>query len=57
VPSNLLNPRNTWKDKDAYDNKAHELALAFIKNFEQYASRVSADVMESAPKAGATVNA
>lgn len=34
VPSEVLNPRNTWTDKDAYDQKARELADMFIKNCE-----------------------
>ena len=57
APEEILNPRNTWKDKDAYDAKANDLAISFNKNFEQYASRVNAEVLQAAPKAAKTVNA
>jgi phosphoenolpyruvate carboxykinase (ATP) len=50
VPSDILNPRNTWKDKAAYDAKANELALAFNKNFEKYASKAEAEILNAAPK-------
>lgn len=36
VPSEILEPKNTWKDKDAYDKKAKELASMFEKNFKEY---------------------
>jgi phosphoenolpyruvate carboxykinase (ATP) len=52
VPAEILNPRNTWKDKDAYDAKANDLAVSFNKNFEQYANRANADVLAAAPKTG-----
>lgn len=51
VPAEILNPRNTWNDKDAYDAKANDLANAFVKNFEQYASKASAEILKAAPKA------
>ncbi len=51
VPSELLNPRNTWADKAAYDAQANKLANMFVKNFEQYASGVDAEILAAAPKA------
>jgi len=36
VPSELLNPRNSWKDKAAYDKMAADLSARFEKNFEQF---------------------
>ncbi len=51
VPSEILNPRNTWNDKAAYDAKAKSLAGEFVKNFEKYAAGVSAEILSAAPKA------
>jgi phosphoenolpyruvate carboxykinase (ATP) len=50
VPAELLNPRNTWSDANAYDTQARELAKQFRKNFEKYASGVSAEILAAAPK-------
>ena len=53
VPSEMLNSRNTWKDKNAYDKKTSELATAFVKNFEQYADFANEEILAAAPKAEA----
>ncbi|MEB2312586.1 MAG: phosphoenolpyruvate carboxykinase (ATP) [Sorangiineae bacterium] len=50
VPSEVLQPRNTWKDKDAYDRQAKALAAQFVKNFEAYRSQASAEILGAAPK-------
>jgi phosphoenolpyruvate carboxykinase (ATP) len=50
VPAEILNPRNTWVDKSAYDVKAKKLASLFIKNFEQYAPEVAEEILLAAPK-------
>ncbi|HEY9401062.1 MAG TPA: phosphoenolpyruvate carboxykinase [Pyrinomonadaceae bacterium] len=52
VPAEVLVPRNTWKDPEAYDRKARELAERFNKNFTKYADGVSPEVRAVAPKAG-----
>jgi len=36
VPSELLMPRNTWADKDAYDKKARELEQMFEQNYSKF---------------------
>lgn len=49
VPENLLNPRNTWSNQELYDEKAHELAIAFAKNFEQYSQFSGSEIIEAGP--------
>jgi phosphoenolpyruvate carboxykinase (ATP) len=49
VPSEVLNPRNTWADAAEYDLKAKELGQQFIKNFEKYAGGVTAEILAAAP--------
>lgn len=49
VPSEVLNPRNTWADKDAYDKKAADLISRFKKNFEQFAGDVLPEVLNAGP--------
>jgi phosphoenolpyruvate carboxykinase (ATP) len=53
VPTELLNPRNTWEMKKAYDNTANHLAELFNTNFEKYADGVTQETLDAAPKASA----
>jgi phosphoenolpyruvate carboxykinase (ATP) len=49
VPAEILNPRNTWKDKKAYDTQAAKLAGLFKENFKKYEEHVSDKVRKSGP--------
>ncbi len=49
VPAEILNPRNTWAQQSAYDAKAADLAGQFVKNFAQYASGASEEILAAAP--------
>ncbi len=50
VPDGILNPRDAWSNKDAYDAKASQLAGMFSKNFEQFKDRASDDIVNAGPK-------
>lgn len=44
VPEEVLNPRNTWADQEAYDRQAQHLVHLFEENFKQFADGVDASV-------------
>jgi phosphoenolpyruvate carboxykinase (ATP) len=48
VPSEILNPRNMWSDKAAYDRQATSLAAQFESNFRQF--NASEQVSAAGPK-------
>ena len=50
VPSEMLKPRNTWKDPEAYDRQATELAALFNENFQQFTGQVAPEIREAAPR-------
>ena len=50
VPSEILRPKNTWENKEKYDNKANELADAFNRNFSQFAEFANEEILSAAPK-------
>ncbi|MCB0161582.1 MAG: phosphoenolpyruvate carboxykinase (ATP), partial [Caldilineaceae bacterium] len=50
VPADMLNPRNTWEDKDAYDAQARKLAEMFVNNFKNYADGTAAEIVAAGPK-------
>jgi len=49
VPSEILIPRNTWADPDAYDRKARELAGLFRSNFKQFEAGATAGIVAAGP--------
>ncbi|MCA9845583.1 MAG: phosphoenolpyruvate carboxykinase (ATP) [Dehalococcoidia bacterium] len=49
VDSHLLNPREMWPDKAAYDEVYTNLADKFSKNFEQFRPLVTQAVTEAGP--------
>jgi phosphoenolpyruvate carboxykinase (ATP) len=50
VDSALLDPRSTWRDPDAYDRKAGELARMFRENFERFGD-VAPEIAAAGPRA------
>jgi phosphoenolpyruvate carboxykinase (ATP) len=50
VPEKVLNPRNTWKNPEAYDKKARELAAQFVDNFKEYENSVSKEILAASPR-------
>lgn len=53
VPSDILDPSKSWKDKAGFKATIEELAEKFSKNFEKYAGKVSSDVANAGPKTSA----
>jgi phosphoenolpyruvate carboxykinase (ATP) len=51
VDPKILDPRETWSDKTAYDAMARKLIGMFVKNFEKFETMVEADVKAASPAA------
>lgn len=49
VPDDVLQPRNTWADKAAYDAAATKLAAAFRENFERFEG-IPGDIRNAGPR-------
>ena len=49
VPSEILDPKHTWVDKDSYDLSAKKLAQMFVENFRKF-ENVSDEIIEAGPK-------
>ena len=49
VPTEILDPMNTWLQKGAYISKAIQLAHSFHLNFEKFANEASQTIIEGGP--------
>lgn len=49
VPDDVLEPQKTWEDPANYEEQAKVLVGRFKKNFEQFASEVSPEVVKAGP--------
>ena len=51
VPADVLQPKSTWSNGEAYDTTADKLASMFNENFKRYEEGVSTEVNAAAPVA------
>ena len=51
VPAEILDPRNLWEDKAAYEESAHALAKAFRENFEKKYPDMPENIKAAGPQA------
>ena len=49
VPAEVLQPKSTWSNGEAYDATADKLASMFNENFKRYEAGVSPEVNAAAP--------
>ncbi len=49
VPDEVLQPRRTWADAEAYDQQAQQLVQMFAENFQQFEGEVDPDIQAAGP--------
>ena len=49
IPSEILDPKNTWSDKDSYELSAKKLAQMFVENFKKF-QNVATEILNAGPK-------
>jgi phosphoenolpyruvate carboxykinase (ATP) len=53
IPNEVLDPRQAWADRDAYDRTARALVARFEANFDTFSGAVGDDVKAAAIRAAA----
>ncbi len=48
MPTEILNPQNTWSDPDEYKQQARELARRFVENFHHF-SNARPEILAAGP--------
>jgi phosphoenolpyruvate carboxykinase (ATP) len=51
VPSEILNPKDVWEDKEAYEKSAKALASKFVENFTKKYPNMPKNIVDAGPKA------
>ena len=51
VPDEIMNPRDTWADKEAYDVAANKLATMFEENFATKYPNIAQHIVDAGPHA------
>lgn len=49
VPSEVLNPKDTWEDKEAYEAQAKHLTKSFQENFKKFEEYANEEIIAGAP--------
>ncbi len=49
VPDEVLDPQQTWSDKEAYQRQAKDLIARFTKNFEKFRGVISQEIFDAGP--------
>jgi len=50
VPSDILIPKNTWENKEKYDEVKEKLVKLFQDNFKAFEASVNAEIVKAGPK-------
>jgi phosphoenolpyruvate carboxykinase (ATP) len=51
VPNDILNPKDIWEDKEAYEKSAKALASKFVENFTKKYPNMPKNIVDAGPKA------
>lgn len=49
MPDKVLNPKNTWPDKAAFEAARASLAERFVHNFHTYEAEAAPEIMNAGP--------